>query len=121
MSFEYIPKKPSLVDRSVLKYVNDKTKQKHLAENEVKHNDEIKMKEVENNNKPWFEKAQTYVWNFMKENYGFVILVVLIVLLLIVRYIECVRKKEKIREIVDNYSSEKEKMKKRKQKDQITL
>jgi hypothetical protein len=122
MSFEYIPKKPSLVDRNVLKYVNDKTKQKHLAEKEVKQNEENKMKEVENNNKPWTEKVQTYIWNFMKENYGFVILVILIILLLIVRYIECVRKKQKIKEMVDSYSSEKEKMKKhKKQKDQIKL
>jgi hypothetical protein len=108
MSFNY-NKKPSLVPRDVLKYVNHKTKQKYIDNKMIQEKQEIKTKEIEYENKPWFEKAKNYIWTFMKENYGFVILVVLICLLLFIRYIECIKRKQKIKEIVDKYSYKKSK------------
>jgi hypothetical protein len=99
MSFEHIPHKPALVEKKILKYVNNRMKQKYMA---------VKEKEIEviKQSETWYSKLGDYMLEFMKENYGFVLLFLLISLLLLVRYIEYNKKKEKIKEIITKYTIE---------------
>jgi predicted PurR-regulated permease PerM len=94
MSFENTPKRPSLVEKKILKFVNMKKQKKIQIEQE-----KIEQIKIEQENTT-FNKISTFTIDFIKENYGFVLLVLLICLLLFVRYIECIKRKEKIKEIV---------------------
>ena len=104
MSFENMPKKPSLVEKKILKFVNFKKQKKFLLEQQKI--EQIKLEE-ENTT---FNKCSTFCIDFMKENYGFILLVVLISILLFVRYIECNKKKEKIKDIVTKYANKKKEL-----------
>jgi len=75
--------KPNLVEPEIFHYINKKIKNKPVAVNYVS----IFFK---------------YIWNFIKCNYGFFILFFLIFILLYVRYIEVNKKKEKIKQILNN-------------------
>ena len=104
MSFEKIPKKPSLVEKKILKFVNFKKQKKFLMEQEKL--EQIKLEE-ENTT---FNKVSTFCVEFIKENYGFILLTILIGILLFVRYIECNKKKDKIKEIVTKHANKKKKV-----------
>jgi hypothetical protein len=114
MSFELISNRPKLVDRNILKYVNTMKKQKYLAKKEIEQK-EIQEKEIEIQvqSKTWYNSISDYICEFIKENYGFVLLFILIVLLLFIRYIECNKRKDKIKDIVIKYANDKNKKKKK--------
>ena len=102
MSFENIPKRPSLVEKKILKFVNMKKQRKIQIEQ-----DKLEQIKIEQENTT-FNKISTYIIDFIKENYGFVLLVFLIGMLLFVRYIECNKRKEKIKEIVTKHVKKEE-------------
>jgi len=101
MSFDITSNKPKLVERNILKYINNKKKQKHLARIEAEQK-EVAQKEIEIEvqSQTWYGKIGKDIWEFIKDNYGFVLLISLISLLLFIRYIEYNKKKEKIKDIV---------------------
>lgn len=107
-------RRPKLVERNILKYVNNMKKQKYLAKKEIEQK-EIQEKEIEIEvqSKTWYNKVSDYMWDFIKENYGFVLLFILIILLLFIRYIECNKRKDKIKDIVVKYANDKNKKKKK--------
>lgn len=102
MSFENIPKRPSLVEKKILKFVNMKKQRKIQIEQ-----DKLEQIKIEQENTT-FNKISTYTIDFIKENYGFVLLVFLIGLLLFVRYVECNKRKDKIKEIVAKHAKKEE-------------
>lgn len=98
MSFNSYNNKPRLVDKKIIKFHVNKIKN---IENESKIQQEdiikknIEIKEI-NNNK-WYNKCISYIWAFIKENYGFVTIITLLIVLLYVRYLEVNRRKIKLK------------------------
>ena len=106
MSFDIYSNKPKLVEKNILKYINNKKKQKYIAKVEAEQK-EIAQKEIEIevSSQTWYGTICKQIWEFIKENYGFVLLISLISLLLFIRYIECNKKKQKIKDIVVKYAN----------------
>ena len=61
---------------------------------------------VETSNITWYQTIYNYIIDFLKDNYGFLILILLILILLYVRYIEVLKRKEKIKKIKKKYVKE---------------
>lgn len=112
MSFDSYNKKPKLVETKLVKYFNDKFKQKEIK-TKMLQEDLIKQQggnPESNDMQPYYKKIGLNIWEFLKENYGFFILFLLIILLLYVRYIEVSRRKEKMKNII-NQINEQQKLK----------
>jgi hypothetical protein len=110
MSFDIYNKKPRLVEPKVLKYYNEKLRTKELKE-KIKQEEIIKEQEAINNVEipdPWYKKAFGSIWEFIKENYGFFLMISLISILLYVRYLEVGSRKKKMKEAIDKINKEKE-------------
>jgi len=111
MSFNTDIKKPKLVENKLIKYYNEKNRQK-----EVKlkiEQDELLQKQLEEqiNNippEPIYKKILNPLWEFIKENYGFFIIVTLISILLYVRYIEVSIRKERMKKVIDQINKQNE-------------
>jgi hypothetical protein len=105
MSFDILSKKPKLVDLKLVKYYNEKLKMRDIQD-KIKQDEIIKQQEIDElNNKPIetiMKRIGITILDFIKENYGFVILVFLLVILLYVRYIEVYKRKQKIKELINN-------------------
>jgi hypothetical protein len=99
MSFDGYIQKPKLIETKLVKYYNAKNKQIKLNQPDIGSEPIIQ--------EPLHKKLTNLVWEFIKENYGFFIILVLIVVLLYVRYIEVNKRKEKMKEIIDqiNYQN----------------
>lgn len=104
MSFESKLKKPRLVEGKLVKYYNEKYKQKELKiEENVKLRQEM---EIINNQPSWYKKFCNICWDFIKENYGFFIIITLITILLYVRFIEVNKRKQKMKKIIDKINKD---------------
>lgn len=110
MSFDTFNKKPRLIESKVVKYYNDKLRSKELKE-KIKQEEIIKEQEAINNvvlPDPWYKKVLASLWEFIKENYGFFLMVTLISILLYVRYLEVDARKKKMKEAIEKINKEKE-------------
>jgi hypothetical protein len=111
MSFNTDIKKPKLVENKLIKYYNDKNRQKELKL-KIEQEDILKkqLEEQSNNTppEPIYKKVLNPLWEFIKENYGFFIIVTLISILLYVRYIEVSRKKERMKNVIDQINKQNE-------------
>ncbi len=108
MSFDIYNKKPKLVEPKILRYYDEKIKIKQNKER-IKQNDLIKQQEESNIiPTPWYKKICLNSWEFIKDNYGFFIIISLIITLLYVRYVEVNNRKKKIKNIIDKINKEKE-------------
>jgi hypothetical protein len=111
MSFNTDIKKPKLVENKLIKYYNDKNRQKELKL-KIEQEDILKKQlEEQANNippEPIYKKVLNPLWEFIKENYGFFIIVTLISILLYVRYIEVSRKKERMKNVIDQINKQNE-------------
>ena len=96
MSFAFDKNKPRLVETKLIKFINDKYKQKEL---EIREIEEIKEMEMIKSNEKWYSVYLSSIKEFFKVNYGFIIIIGLIIILLYVRYLEVTKRKEKIKEI----------------------
>lgn len=100
MSFDSYNNKPRLVDKNLIKFHTNKIKNIELNK-QIKEDAIIKQKldleDIKANK--WYNKCLTIVLNFIKENYGFVLIITLLIILLYVRYLEVERRKAKIKEI----------------------
>jgi hypothetical protein len=85
-------KKPNLVEPKLAKYFINKIneQQNKLAQEAIK---------VEEEN--IFKKYLMDIYNFIYNNYGFVLIISLLVILLYVRYVEVSRRKSKMKKIID--------------------
>ena len=92
MSFISYKKKPNLVDRRLIEKINNKFMELELKEKIQEEN--IKQSEIcASNQIEWYDVYVDQCKDFIKINYGFVIISVLIVLLLYIRYIEVKKRK----------------------------
>ena len=102
--------RPKLVESKISRYYSDKLKQKELSKQEI----EIKLKEQKEaleiaNTSPIKLLFKDFI-NFIKENYGFFLLITLLVILLWIRYIETNRKKEQFRALQMQHAEENRKI-----------
>jgi hypothetical protein len=95
--------KPKLVENKLVKYLNHKIKKKNLKDqiNEIPVQPEMNVTEP----KKWYKTCLCFLGNFIKENYGFVLINTLLLILLYVRYIEVSKRKEKIKKLVQQIDS----------------
>ena len=78
---------------------NQKELKIKIAEEELqKKNLEIEAQNVPV--EPVYKKLLNPVWEFIKENYGFFIIITLILILLYVRYIEVCKRKNKMKDVM---------------------
>lgn len=102
-------KKPRLVEPKLSKYYIDKIKEKELNAKIVQ-DEMLKQKiEFEILNQPpesFHIKIKNYLYNFISENYGFVIMISLLCILLYVRYIEVNKRKAQIKVVMDKINKE---------------
>ena len=103
MSFYTSTKKPSLISMNMLNSIKNRIREKNIKQKMlVKKMAEIekeKMLQNEEKSKTWYKTLYLNTVEFVKENYGFVILVILISILLYIRYIEVSKNKDKIMKI----------------------
>ncbi len=109
MSFDNYNKKPRLIEPKLAKYYIEKTKQKELNE-KIKKEELIKQEEIIAQQnivpEPWYKLMLLSIWEFIKENYGFFLIVTLIIILLYVRYIEVNNRKKKMKHIIEHINSQ---------------
>jgi predicted PurR-regulated permease PerM len=105
MSFDIYNKKPKLIEPKIFNYYNERTKAKELKET-IKKQELAKIEMIDN--EKWYKKILENIWNFIKDNYGFFLMVTLIILLLYVRYVEVNARKKKMKEVIDKINKEKE-------------
>jgi hypothetical protein len=114
MSFDIYNTRPKLVEGKLIKYYNRKYNSSPVIEkpqiinkieqpivNEIKGGSPIVQPMVQNIipdniDETWYQKLGSILFQFLKDNYGFVILFLLIVTLLYVRYIEVNKRKVKV-------------------------
>lgn len=110
MSFD-IYNKPNLVEPKLYKYYNNKLRTKELKK-KIKHSEIVKQKQVLNipiiKSNTWYNKIFTSIWEVIKMNYGFFLIISLISILLYVRYIEVNLRKKKMNDVMNNINQEKE-------------
>ncbi len=111
MSFNADIKKPKLVESKLKRYYNEKNRQRELKEKIAQ--EEVFKKQIEEQasvvpNEPTYKKILNPVWEFIKDNYGFFIIITLISILLYVRYIEVNRKKERMKNVIEQLNKENE-------------
>lgn len=111
MSFDIYNKKPKLIEPKIYKYYNEKLRTKELKE-KIKQDELLKQQELANmpviQPDPWYKKMFGSIWEFIKENYGFFLIITLISILLYVRYIEVNSRKKKMKEALGKINKEKE-------------
>lgn len=105
MSFDIYNKKPKLIEPKIFNYYNEKNKAKELKET-IKKQELAKIEMIDN--EKWYKKLLENIWTFIKDNYGFFLMITLITLLLYVRYIEVNSRKKKMKEVIDKINKEKE-------------
>ncbi len=90
-------KRPKLIDGKLLEFFEKKYKEEDLKD---KINEENTKQTEITINPNWYDKYLDQTKNFIKENYGFVIISTLIIILLYVRYIEVKKRKKKLQELI---------------------
>ena len=101
-------RKPRLVEPKLSKYYIDKIKEKEykskIAQEEVT-KQKIEMELLNQPAEPFHKKVSNYIYEFIIENYGFVIMISLLAILLYVRYIEVTKRKAQLKEVVEKMNS----------------
>lgn len=111
MSFDIYNKKPKLVEPKILKYYNEKQRNKELKEQfklEEQQRDKQQLDIQQEEPVKWYTTMGNNIINFVKENYGFFLIVSLIIILLYVRYIEVEKRKQKMKTTIDQINKEKQ-------------
>jgi hypothetical protein len=102
-------KKPRLVEPKLSKYYIDKNKEKELNIRIAQEEFEKQKNQMELLNQPiepLHKKITNYIYNFIIENYGFVLIVSLLIILLYVRYIEVNKRKKQLKEAIEKINKE---------------
>lgn len=104
MELNYISYKnpPKLVEKDLKKFYITQYKINHLKQIKNNSNDYIYII------KQYLKYILVSIFNFIKEYYGFFILLTLISILLYIRYIEIYNRKKKIKKIIKYYNLDNE-------------
>ena len=127
MSFDIYNTRPKLVEGKLLKYYNKKYNPNYVIEEKPQIITKIEqpiVAELKGESividviptdfpEMWYHKLGNILLQFLKDNYGFVILFLLIVILLYVRYIEVNKRKVKVNLLLKKQQEEKKTSKKR--------
>ena len=103
MSFNNNIKKPKLVESKLVNFYNNKIKARTLAVQLEK--EQLEKEQINNVNNniiseiPLHKKIFNNIMEFIKANYGFVLLTSLIIILLYIRYIEVTRRKQQLKDL----------------------
>lgn len=103
MSFNN-PKKPKLVESKLSQYYINKIKDKEAKikmENDLLEKQKIELELLNQPKEPFYKKILDKVIEFIKKNYGFIIMSSLLIILLYIRYIEVNKRKIQMKEIMD--------------------
>jgi hypothetical protein len=95
MSFYLHKSKPNLIDLKLLKSYNNKIKNKYSI---IESSNNIKNTYIDDIKKYIFD----FIYNFIKEYYGLIIFLVLFIILLYIRYIEVLKRKAKLKQLLFN-------------------
>ena len=111
MTFDIYNDKPKLVEPKLYKYYNNKLRTKEIKakikqDKIIKNNELSKIHVIKSD--ACYKKILINIWNLIKANYGFFLIISLISILLYVRYIEVNSRKKKIKNIIDKIEKEKE-------------
>ena len=102
-------RKPRLVEPKLSKYYIDKIKEKEkkskIALEEVT-KQKMELELLNQPAEPFHKKISNYIYEFIIENYGFVIMTSLLSILLYVRYIEVNKRKAQLKEVVEKMNGE---------------
>ena len=102
MIMSYI--KPELVEPNIKKLIINKLelkKNKVIIDNEVKEQIRIQNEILNIPPKPFYYKILYYFLDFLKNNYIIIIILTLLSILLYIRHIETLKRKKKIKEILE--------------------
>jgi hypothetical protein len=97
-------RKPRLVEPKLSKYYINKMKEKEYKEKIIQKEvtkQQIELEILNQPSEPFHKKVSNYIYNFIIENYGFVIMISLLAILLYVRYIEVNKRKAQLKEVVE--------------------
>lgn len=101
-------RKPRLVEPKLSKYYIDKIKDKEqkskIAQEEIT-KQQIEIELLNQPQEPFHKKVTNYIYQFIIENYGFVIMIFLLAILLYVRYIEVTKRKAQLKEVVEKMNT----------------
>ena len=101
--------KPKLVEPKLSKYYIKRIKEKEFK-SKIAQEEITKQKiEIELSNQPpdpFYKKILNLIYNFIIENYGFVIIISLLIILLYIRHIEVLKRKEQLKEMIKNNNNE---------------
>jgi uncharacterized membrane protein len=98
--------KPKLIEPKIAKLIAGKIEEKKTK---YMFNNQIKEQEIIQNNiisEPFHKKILNYFLNFFKKNYVLLIILILIIILLFVRYIETKKRKEQLKELLEQVNNE---------------
>ena len=97
-------RKPRLVEPKLSKYyinkIKDKDYKSKIAQEEIT-KQQLEVELLNQPPEPFHKKVSNYIYEFIIENYGFVIMISLLTILLYVRYIEVNKRKAQLKEVVE--------------------
>jgi hypothetical protein len=113
MTFDNSNIKPVLIEPKIFKYYNKKIKSKEFKEkNKQQQQQQQQQQQIQNiqliQHNKWYNKIYENIWKFIKNNYGFFLIIILINTLLYIRYIEVKSRKKKMKDIIEKINKEKE-------------
>ena len=97
--------KPKLIEPKVTKKITNKLeerKNKIILENKLKEEEIIQNEIINKPPEPFYKEILNYLLDFFKNNYIFIIIITLIIILLYVRHIETIKRKKKLKKILDD-------------------
>ena len=97
--------KPKLIESKIIKKITNKLeerKNKIILENKLKQEEIIQNEIINKPPEPFYQEILNYLLDFLKNNYMFIIIICLIIILLYVRHIETIKRKKKLKEILDD-------------------
>ena len=101
--------KPKLIEPKIAKLIADKIegkKTKYMFDNQIKEQEIIQNNIINTPPEPFHKKILNYLLNFFKKNYILLIILILSIILLSVRYIETKKRKEQMKELLEQVNHE---------------
>jgi len=99
--------KPKLIEPKIAKLIADKIegkKNKNIFDNQIKEQEIVQNNIINTPSESFHKKILNYLLKFFKKNYILLIILILIIILLNVRYIETKKRKDQMKEFLEQAS-----------------